>query len=66
MVEKAVVGIRVLTLLVIALFLFTLVNCNFWAILEANGHQPSPNTLQLTKGWECTCDVWLNHYLFFL
>ena len=56
--HKVLAGIRVVAFVVIALFLFTVVNCNFLAILAANNHKPPPNTFQFAKSWDCTCEVW--------
>ena len=52
--------------MVITLFIFTYMNCTFWATLKANSHNPPPNKFQWQEGWEQTKIIWIDHYLFFL
>jgi len=58
--------LKVIIILVIALFIFTYMNCLFWATVNANSQDPPPNKPQWEEGWKQTKEIWTEHYLFFL
>ncbi len=48
--------------LVVALFVFSVINCTVIETVRANT-KDGPNALQFGRGLECTQTVWLDHYL---